>query len=104
MLVFEDNVLRLLCGYTPLSEMNFDEKQTFSDELKGDWDMHSVGDLVMCFDDLYEHMGRDIDGSYGVHGMYSVGESCFVGSVLLILSEEGIMCQIYGKRERRKGR
>ena len=45
-----------------------EEKQSFYDELKGEWDMHSVDYLVICLGDLSGHMGRNIDEFDGVHG------------------------------------
>ena len=47
--VFEEDVLRLICGYAPQS---FEEKQSFYDELKCELDMHSAGDLVMSLGDF----------------------------------------------------
>ena len=44
--VFEEDVLRLICGYAPQSGRSFEEKQSY-DELKCEWDVHSIGDLVM---------------------------------------------------------
>ena len=35
--------------------------KSFYDELKGEWDMHSVGDLVACLGDFNGHVGRCID-------------------------------------------
>ena len=52
--VFEENVLRLICGYAPHVERSLEEKQSFYDELKSEWDMHSADDLVMCLDDLMD--------------------------------------------------
>ena len=34
-------------------------------DLKGEWDMHSAGDLVMCLGDFDGH-GRHIDGGYDI--------------------------------------
>ena len=45
--VFEEDVLRLICGYAPQSGRSFEEKQSFYDELKCEWDMHSASNLVM---------------------------------------------------------
>ena len=45
--VFEEDVLRLFCGYVPQSGRSFEEQLSFYDELKGEWDMHMAGDLVM---------------------------------------------------------
>ena len=37
--------------------------------MKGEWDEHSVGDLVMCLSGFDEHVGRHIDGFHGVYGV-----------------------------------
>ena len=39
--------------------------------------MHSAGDLVMCLGDFHGHIGRHIDGGYGV------GQSNLYGRMLL---------------------
>ena len=64
--VFEWDVLRLICVVDFVqSGRNLEEKQSFHDELKGEWDMHSVGDLVICFGDHIGHVGWHIDGFDG---------------------------------------
>ena len=72
---FEDEVLRWICGYAPQGG----RKTMFYDELKGEWDMHSAGDLVMCLGDFDGHVGRHIDGFDGIHGGHGVGEKNFEG-------------------------
>ena len=59
--VFEEDVLRLICGYVPQGGRSSEEKQHLNDELKCEWDMHSANDLVMCLDDINGHVGRYID-------------------------------------------
>ena len=49
--VFEVDVLRLICGYAPQGGRGLEEK-SFYDELKGECNMHSAGDLVMCLGDF----------------------------------------------------
>ena len=44
----------------------WDENQPFCDELKGEWDMHSAGDLVICLGDFNGFLGGHIDGFDGV--------------------------------------
>ena len=90
--VFEEDVLRLICGYDTQSG-RYCGKQSFCDELKGEWDMFSAGDLVMCLDDFNGHYGRHIDGFDGVIGAYGVGHLEFGRkNVITVLSGEGIMC------------
>ena len=46
------------------------EKQSFYDELRCEWYIISVGDLVMCLDDFKRHVGRHIDGYVGGYGVW----------------------------------
>ena len=39
-----------------------EEEQSFYDELKCKWDMHSADNLIMCLGDVNGHIGRHIDG------------------------------------------
>ena len=73
-----------------------EEKLSFYDELKCEWDLHSACDLVMCLGDINGHVCRHIDGFDGVHGGYGVGLRNFGRmNVIRVLSGEGIMCQIH---------
>ena len=58
--VFEEDVLKLTCGYAPLCRRRLEEKQYFYDKLKGERDMHSAGDLAMCLGDIDRHMSRQL--------------------------------------------
>ena len=49
-------------------------RKPFYDVLKGEWDMHSADDLVMCLGDFNGHVGRHIDGFDVMHGGYGVGQ------------------------------
>ena len=66
--VFEEDVLRLICRYAPQSGRSLKKKQTYYDELICEWYMHSAGDLVICLGNLNGHVGRYIDGFNGAHG------------------------------------
>ena len=46
--VFE-NMLRFICGYATQSGRSFEERH---DELKGEWDMHSAGNIVVSLGDF----------------------------------------------------
>ena len=72
--VFEEDVLRLICGYSPKTGRSLDKKQSFYDELKCEWDIHSASDLVMCLGDFNRLIGRHIDRGYGVGQMNLEGE------------------------------
>ena len=53
--MFYEDMQRLICGYVPESGRSFEEKPSFYDELKGEWDMHNAGDLVMCLGGFKGH-------------------------------------------------
>ena len=79
-----------------------EEKQSFYDDLKCEWDMHSTDDLVMCLGDLNGHVGRHIDGFDRVHGGYGVNrviwnEECHWSFVW----RRNNVCRIHGLRERK---
>ena len=93
--VLEEDVLRLICGHAPQSGRCFEEKQSFYDEQKCEWDMHSADDLVMCLGDINEHVGRHIDGFDGVHERFGVGHRNLHGRMLLVLSGKRIECVKY---------
>ena len=82
---FEEDVLRFNCGYAPQSGGSLEEKQSFYDELKYDWDMHSAYDLVMCLGDFNGHIGRHIYGFDGVYRGYGVSQRNLEGRKLLEL-------------------
>ena len=50
--VFEEDVQRLICGHAPQSGRSLEEKQSFYDEMKCEWDMHYADDLVKCLGDF----------------------------------------------------
>ena len=66
--LFEEDVLRLICGYAPQSGRRLEEKQSFYGEVKCVLDMYSAVGLVMCLGDFNGHVGRHIDGFDRVHG------------------------------------
>ena len=47
MLVSEEDVVRLICGTTLQSGRSLEEKQTFYDNPRKEWDMHSEDDLIL---------------------------------------------------------
>ena len=98
--VFEEDVLRLICRYALQSGRRL-KKTVFHDDLKGEWDMHSAGDYGMCLGDFN---GRHIYGFDGVHGGYGVGLSYLEGRMLLELYLEKELCvsNTWLKREEKR--
>ena len=103
LVVFEEDVLRLICGYAPQSGRSLEEKESICDKLKNEWDMHSADDLVMCLGDLNGHVGRYIDGFDWLHGGYGVGQRNLEGRMLLELCLEKELC-VSNKWFKREGK
>ena len=97
-------MLRLICGYAPQSGRSLEDKQSFYDELKCEWDMHSADDLVMFLGDFNGHVGWHIDGFDGVHGGYGFGQRNLQGRILLefCLVKELCVSDTWLKREEKR--
>ena len=76
----------------------FARKHSFYDELKGEWDMYSTGDLAICLGDFNGHVGRYIDG---FSGQYGLEQKNLEGRMLLEFCLEKELCVSYtwSKRE-----
>ena len=98
---FEEDMLMLICWYAPQNGRSLEEKQSFYDELKCEWNMHSADDLVMCFGDFNGHVCRHIGG---VHGGYGVGQRNLEGRMLLEFCLEKELCvsNTWFKREEKR--
>ena len=83
--VFEEDVLMLICGLTWQSGKSLKVKQPFNGVMKCEWDMHSVGDLVMCWCNFDGHVD-------GVHAGHGVGQRNLEGRMLLQLCPEKELC------------
>ena len=104
--VFEEDVLRLICANAPQNERSLEEKQSFYDKLKCQLDMHSAGDLMMRLADINGHIGRHIDGFDGIHGGNGVGHRNLKGRMLsvLCLAKELCVSNTWFLIERKRGR
>ena len=67
-MVFEEEVLRVICGYGPQSGRTNAEKDQFYDALASEWELHNEGELVLGMGDFNGHVGKWIEGFEGVHG------------------------------------
>ena len=102
--VFEMDVLRLICGHFLQIGRSLEEKQCFYDKLKCELDMHSAGDLIMCLGDFNGHVDRHIDVFDGVHGGFGVGQRNFGVKMLLEFCLEKELCvsNTWLKREEKR--
>ena len=56
--VLEEEVSRIICVYGPRSGRTAAEKEHFSDDLRSEWDLHSMGELVLGMGDFNGHVGK----------------------------------------------
>ena len=78
-----------------------------SEQLKGEWDMHSADKLLMSLGDINGHMGRCIDGFHGVHGVHgghAVGERNIEEKILFEFCLEKELCvsNTLSKKEKKR--
>ena len=61
-MVLEVEVLKIICVYGPQSGRTAAEKEHFYDDLRSEWDLHSVGELVLGMGDFNGHVGKRFEG------------------------------------------
>ncbi|XP_067056003.1 uncharacterized protein [Acropora muricata] len=85
-MVLEEEVLRIICEYGPQSGRMAAEKEHFNDDLRSEWDLHSVGELVLL--GMGDFNGKQIEGYEGVHGENGIGERNVEGKLLEFCDEK----------------
>ena len=66
-IAFEKEEVLRICVYGPQSGRTCAEKERFYDDLRSEWDLHSVGELVLGMGDFNGNVGKQIEGYEGVH-------------------------------------
>ena len=84
-------MLRLICGYIQQNGRSLEEKLSFYDELIGELDMHSAGDLAMYLGNFNGHFGGPIDAFDSSWRVWRRSEEFGIKNVARFLSGEGIM-------------
>ena len=87
-LLIERDVLKQIYRHASQGERSLEEKPSFYDELKGQWEMHSADDLVMHLGDFNGYMGGNLMG-------FSVGQRNLEGGMLLEFCLEKELCVKY---------
>ena len=72
-LVFEEEVIKVLCAYAPQVGRSECEKNQFCNDMANEWNLLSPGEVVLGLGDFNGHVGRFIDSFEGVHGGYGIG-------------------------------
>ena len=58
------------------------EKEHFYDDLRSEWDLHRMGELVLGMGDFNGHVGKWIEGYEGMHGGNGIWERNVEGKIL----------------------
>ena len=98
-MVLEEEVLRIISVYGPQSYRATAEEEHFYDDLRSEWDLHSMGELVLGMSDLNAHVGKQIKGYEDAH------ERNVEGKMLLEFFDEKELCVAntwFRKGEKRK--
>ena len=80
--VLEEEMVRMKCVYVPQSGRRGAEKGHFYDDLRSEWDLHSVGELVLGMGGFNGHVGKGIKGYEGVQEGNGIGERNVEGKML----------------------
>ena len=80
-MVLEEEVVRIINVFRLQSVRTCAEKERFYDDLEREWDLHSVGDLVLGMGEFNGNVGKQIEGYQGVHGGNGIGERKVEGNV-----------------------
>ena len=94
--------MRLICGHAQQNGRSFEEKLSFYNELKGEWDIHSADDLLICYGNLNGYIGRQIDGFHEFHRGYPAGRRNLEFRMLLVLPGERIESDTWIKTEKKE--
>ena len=62
LMALEDGVVKNICVYGLQSGRTGAEKERFYDNLRSEWYLHSMGDLVLGMGDFNGHVGKWIEG------------------------------------------
>ena len=104
-MALEEEVVRIICVYGLQSGRTGAEKERFYDDLRSEWDLHNMGELVLGMGDFNGHVGKRIEGYEGVHGGNGIGKRNVEGKMLLEFCDEKELCVAntwFRKGEKRK--
>ena len=85
-------MLRIIHVYGPQSGGTAAEKEHFYYDLRSQWDLHSVRELVLGISDFNGHVEKWIKGYEDVHGGNGIGERNVEGKMLLEFCDEKELC------------
>ena len=104
-LVFDEEVIRVICAYAPQIKRSECEKNQFYNDVASEWDLQNLDKVVLDLGDFSEHVGKRIDGSEGVHVGYRIGKKNVEGRRIFEFYDKKELCVAnirFEKMERKK--
>ena len=104
-LVFEEEMVRVICAYAPLTEKPEAEKERFYQEMAREWSVANEIELVLGLEDFNGHVGKCAEGFEGIHGEYGIKKRNAEGRLLLDFCDQKELCVAntwFKKKEKRK--
>ena len=91
-LVFEKEVVRVICAYAPQSGKPDAEKERFYEEMAREWSVANENELVLGLGDFNGHVGKRAKGFEGIHGGYGIGKRNAERRLLLNFCDQKELC------------
>ena len=91
-LVFEEEVVRVICAYAPQSGKPDAEKERFYEEMASEWSVANENELVLGLGDFNGHVRKCAEGFEGIHGGYGIGKRNAEGRMLLDFCDQKELC------------
>ena len=84
-LVFGEDVVKIICAYTPQSGKPGAEKERFYEEMARKWSLENANELMLGLGDFNDHFGKCAEGFEGTHGGYGIGKINAEGKITRFL-------------------
>ena len=104
-LVFEEEVVRIICAYAPQSGKPDAEKEIFYEEMAREWSVANGNELVLGLGDFNGNVGKCAEGFGSIHGGYGIGKRNAEGRLLLDFCNPKELCAVntwFKKKDKRK--
>ena len=103
-LVFEEEVVRVVCAYAPQSGKP-DAEERFYQEMAREWSVANENELVLGLGDFNGHVGKCVEGFEGIHGGYGIGKRNAEGRMFLDFCDQkelSVANTWFKKKDKRK--
>ena len=104
-LVFEEEVVKVICAYAPQSGKPDAEKERFYEEMAREWTVANENKLVLGLSDFNDHVAKCAEGFEGIHGGYGIGKRNAEGRLFLDFCDQKELCVAntwFKKKDKRK--